>query len=1567
MSTGKWFCFGLTATLSVIVAVSYVNWRHPDTPSTFNQIIEDLNRAYAAAEPGSDTALQIAAKIKKVRKQQFGDLPAADHPDAFQEGLNQLRTTPDGRTYAANYRLTALREALKAKRKRDTPLPWIERGPGNVSGRTRAIIVDPSDPDHNTWLIAATGGGIWKTTDGGNSWQEKTKDLPSLTTTTLVQCASAPSVLYAGTGRGYGSSYAHINGDGIFKSTDSGETWFQLASTAGGKLFTAINRVVVDPDNPDLVLACGNDKTGRNGQDSGPRKSGIYRSTNGGESWTLVFDPDIFFGMTTDNRVQQIVATPGNFNVLYAAVNRMGVIKSTNAGQTWSVSANNFGVPSGYSDPTSGMGNSVRVELAIAPSDTDRIYAAVERPAGVGDLYLSTNAGASWSLLENNGNTDPNWFNAFGLSGSNSNQQGWFDNTIAVATTDPNLVFVGGVNLYRITVNPDNRTRSTVPMAWWVSNGAGIPVVHGDHHSIHPILDGAPAEQMRILNTNDGGVAVSADGGNSWRQMTNLVTTQFYSADKKPGASAYIGGMQDNGTYMSAENPTGATPWQRAGFGDGFAVAWHYKDPNKLISTVQFGAYNRSLDGGQSWQVLSDALAGVGPFYTKLGYSKTDPDLIFTIGSGGIKRSDDFGSTWTRKSVPSWAGFNTFDSVAVSIADPRVVWISSRREGRPKGGVHVSADSGLNFTQISDNLPTDLTYAAGIGTHPTDPATAWLVFGNPNSPKILQTNDMGQSWSDISGFTGASRGFPDVTAFSIIAMPYNPDILWVGTEIGLVVSEDGGQSWEISDSGLPHATIMQLSITDDEVVVATYGRGVWSVTLPELAGYQPPKVTLVPRVGQIGLRPNGNFTVPIDLRSAYDQAVITISGEAYQELPANDIPLSRLYSLPAGTPGIRFISVVASKDGEDFTSSTKRVQSFGLPASENYLNDFNDPGAADDYFGSGFSIDSRTGFSDNAIHSFHPYATTGESIYMLKVPINLQAQSMTLAYDDVVLVEPGTPGSSYGELQFWDYVVVEGTRDGITWIPLAPGYDSGSSPTWLNAYNSGGNGNSSMFEHHEIDLLATFDPGEQIFIRFRMFSDSNVTGWGWAIDNLAISGSGGFQQPQRKLVFPWVSNNQQFDSILVVNNPGDRIAEMRLTARRDSGPEFTSDLLLVPPKGFLRRRPAELFPEMGDGKGFTVVLESATAGLDARWVTNNLAAASGQSPSQGVAVPLPDAIANQRIGHDILFGYLPITGGLISAPVVVNLGDSPADVTLNFFNQAGNLLKQEIVNLEPNRPLAQTANQFLPGVSEDVHMTAHCAEQLISGVVFVFNEENETAIGNVTGFDPESEDPPSDLLFAWISSNADFESLVVVNNIGETEATLSLTAARSSGPEEVVARSVPPRGFLLESAADLFPDLGSGSGYAVRVSSDSPHVHGRWVTNNLAAASGRSPSQGVAVSALESSSNPRLGQNINFGFLPVTEGLISAPVVVNAGETTTDVTLYIFNQAGALLHQETLLDMPPNRPFATVVNGLVADLSEDVAMVAVSSHGPITGVAFVFNQGNEPAIGNVTAVTFSPP
>ena len=577
--------------------------------------------------------------------------------------------------------------------------------------------------------------------------------------------------------------------------------------------------------------------------------------------------------------------------------------------------------------------------------------------------------------------------------------------------------------------------------------------------------------------------------------------------------------MQDNGTSQSPADPDGLTFWQRDVGGDGVEVLWNHGDPNLLLAGSQGGNLSRSADGGNSWFYIPDAKAGsYAPFISKIAGSKQDADLVFTVGNAGVKRSDNFGQSWTLIPVNgNWMGWRTFDNVEISTADPQVVWISSRLKYEDyigaRGGIHISRDGGLSFTEISANFPAGMTESSGIGTDPIDPATAFMLFSAAGGPKILKTTDYGQTWNDLSAFNNkeSSNGFPDVATYALIVMPYDRNIIWAGTEIGLFISEDAGQNWFLADNGLPQVSIFQMAIVDGQIILATQGLGIWTVDIPELAGYQPPVVTLTPRFNDLAFQPVGNVRISYSLRSPYDSTLISLNDQRWIKLGPNMSRKDSTLYFPVTSNATLTFDIASYKDGREFSSAGQSVDVYITSVQSSYSSDFNSPGASEQFTGDGFSIQSYSGFESSAIHSEHPYPVNKEFTYLLLIPIAVGSENTILTYEDVVLIEEGSV-SDYTDPRFWDYVIVEGSKDGSNWLPLADGYDSQYDPDWSAAYRSGivsgGDsntvGNSSMYVTHTIDLLDTFNTGDIIFIRFRLLSDPAVVAWGWAIDNLNI-------------------------------------------------------------------------------------------------------------------------------------------------------------------------------------------------------------------------------------------------------------------------------------------------------------------------------------------------------------------------------------------------------------------------------------------------------------------------------
>lgn len=1023
--------------------------------------------------------------------------PKSDGPDQIALYHQQIRTFlgDEKPRYEVGYQYDVLKEAktldfAKNSTWANRQLDWVERGPANVSGRTRGIVVDVRDASLNTWFAGSVGGGVWKTEDAGRTWRHVTEELPNLATVTVVQCESQPNIFYLGTGEGFFNTDA-VAGAGIWKSTDGGETWEQLASTSGRDEFRSVNRLIVDPNNPDVVVAANN--------------LGIYRTADGGATWTLV-------SAGGPNREQQIVADPTNFNLQYATSNSTGVYKSDDAGQTWRQTLN-----------LSSFNGGNRIEMAVAPSAPNRMYAIVDNGGATTDVYLSNDFGETWAVV-NEPNGGPNW-----LGG-----QGWYDNTVVVHPFDEDIFFAAGQT---------QMVRVTVAGAAGASPGRNTTVlgntVHPDHHNL-TIVTGVSGEgTFRIVNGNDGGVAWSDDGGTIWFEATQFAsgynTTQFYGADKRPGAPEFIGGMQDNGTWRSPGgiNAAPGTSWLPQLGGDGFTVAWHGEDPNLIIGGTQFNGLNRSLDGGRSWNAAVNGLtdtgsaAAGGKFITNISKVQNDPDLLFVTGNSGIWRSDDFGANWRLAEMEDtgrWFTATNRIPVAISPVDPQIVW-----SGGAMGNgfnIFLSEDGGLSFAP-TPNLAGVSSPVSGMAAHPTERETGFVLFasraGNDLSirtPKLLRTTDLGQTWEDLSGtFQGTStlvsdNGFPNVATYDLLVMPFDTNVIWLGTEIGLFISEDAGQTWARAETGFPAASIWQLSIVDDHVVVATHGRGVWSVQLPELADYAYPEVVRAPRLDAASFSPSGSFNLQVSARSAYDSLAVAVDGVP-QKASLEAVSAGQfLVTLPfeVSEPTDVVVSAAAFKDGRAFFSFDAPVTAFPpVEIQRSYTNNFDDGNNAD-FTGNGFAQGVRAvlgAFRNGVLTTTpSPYPSDTELIYQLRTPI-LIAQNpddAVVIYEDIAMIQPGdfSDEDAFGSPSFRDYVVVEGSLDGATWIPLADGYDHRFDDGWRSAFNSG-NVSESLLVSHELRLHDTFAPGEVMFLRFRLFADADGTGGpGWIIENLQI-------------------------------------------------------------------------------------------------------------------------------------------------------------------------------------------------------------------------------------------------------------------------------------------------------------------------------------------------------------------------------------------------------------------------------------------------------------------------------
>lgn len=422
----------------------------------------------------------------------------------------------------------------------------------------------------------------------------------------------------------------------------------------------------------------------------------------------------------------------------------------------------------------------------------------------------------------------------------------WNPNNLPVSKMTINYGSV--LNRFRTTLNISDAFNQLSGINRFIqtfgsSNTAGLGL-HPDHHSIVIQKFNETAQTFRMLVSNDGGVYHSntstTPGQNDGDWIfagTGLNTAQFYGADKRAGAFEFIGGLQDNGTYRSPDGQEAnvLSQYQRQIGGDGFKVAWHYTDPLKIIGGSQFNGFRRTTDGGLSWSTatsgLTDLSEDTAPFISWLANSKKNPNVLFAVGSNGVWKSPDFGGSWQVVPMESTWSFTSLTQIAISQANPAYVWTGSGMTATTR--LQLSTDGGTTFTAVNNYDGDPLGNLTSLATHPAAQNTAYALFSFSDTPKILRTTDGGQTWEDISGFgtnAESSNGFPDVPVFSLLVLPSDPNIIWAGTEIGIVESLDNGATWALRDDFI-NVAVWEMKAVDDQVVIATHGRGIWSVTI----------------------------------------------------------------------------------------------------------------------------------------------------------------------------------------------------------------------------------------------------------------------------------------------------------------------------------------------------------------------------------------------------------------------------------------------------------------------------------------------------------------------------------------------------------------------------------------------------------------------------------------------------------------------------------------------------------------------------------------------------------------
>jgi photosystem II stability/assembly factor-like uncharacterized protein len=379
----------------------------------------------------------------------------------------------------------------------------------------------------------------------------------------------------------------------------------------------------------------------------------------------------------------------------------------------------------------------------------------------------------------------------------------------------------------------------------YIATGAKNP--HQDHHIL---VTATTSSGFLLISGNDGGVAytdkasTAEEGGDGSFIRVNTGgynTGMSYTVSKKAGASEYMTGMQDNDVYFSGSNPNAGDDWKSANtHKDGMGVLYHATNPKLMLASGQGNWIYKSVDAGITWSEVNirdkdeDA-----PFVTKLEASDKAPDVVWAVGKSGLFKSTGFGSSFSPiKMGDGWDADIRSWELRISDRDANVVWAgSTMAEG--KGSIFYSRDgkafracrnyvTGLTGT---DGTPVEMGNVSGIYPDPNDTKVAYLLFSQPKRPKVLKTVDEGKTWKELSGFGTAgvsSNGFPDVGVYSMLVFPEGKQI-WVGSDIGLLESKDGGETWALANNGLPSVPVYDIRYREKQIVVATHGLGIFSL------------------------------------------------------------------------------------------------------------------------------------------------------------------------------------------------------------------------------------------------------------------------------------------------------------------------------------------------------------------------------------------------------------------------------------------------------------------------------------------------------------------------------------------------------------------------------------------------------------------------------------------------------------------------------------------------------------------------------------------------------------------
>ena len=694
---------------------------------------------------------------------------------------------------------------------------WRCIGP-HRGGRVVAAAGDPSDM--MTFYFGACAGGVWKSTDGGTYWENVSDEFFNTAAVGAIAVSdSDPNVVYVGTGEScIRGNVSH--GDGVYRSTDGGTTW----TNVGLQDTRHIARVRIHPQDPNIVYVAAL------GHAFGPNEErGLFRSRDGGHNWERV----LF--RSEDAGAADLSMDPNNPRILYAAIWQVrrtpwslssggpesGLYKSTDGGDTWTELTDNPGMAKGLKG---------RIGVAVSPARADRVWAVVEADQEERGLYRSDDGGATWERISDDGNLV---------------QRPWYYSHVYADPQDPETVWVMNMKALKSTDGGRTFTQVSTP--------------HGDNHELW--ID--PRNARRMIQGNDGGACVSFNGGETWSTIFNQPTGQFYHVATDIEFPYRVYGTQQDNSAISVPSRSvhGAILWgdcYPVGSSESGHIAVRPDDPNIVYS----GAIGSSSGGGDSLMRYDHStgqarIVSVWPeFYWGWGakdhryrfqwtypivISPHDPNILFVAGNI-VFRSDNDGASWeaispdlTRNDVTKMKtsggpitpdttyveNYGTIFAFTESPHESGVLWA-----GSDDGLLHLSRDGGGGWENVTPGDIPEWTRIDVIEMSPHQPSAAYISATRYKHddvrPFLYKTNDFGATWEKIVD------GIPEDDFTRVIREDTErPGLLYAGTETGLYVSFDDGETWQSLRCNLPAVPVTDLAVKGNELVASTNGRGFW--------------------------------------------------------------------------------------------------------------------------------------------------------------------------------------------------------------------------------------------------------------------------------------------------------------------------------------------------------------------------------------------------------------------------------------------------------------------------------------------------------------------------------------------------------------------------------------------------------------------------------------------------------------------------------------------------------------------------------------------------------------------